>query len=134
MKKNTDIMKDLQVFILYSIQMMLNANEKDSKCMELFPDELRTLTNVSNSIHSETCDKRRVFKLNVAIAVFYTLLKKNENFKIVYDGISKFMFQNDKTLFINSKMTEKNYDALNNMISTIGTYQIMDNIINTPTA
>jgi len=133
MKKNNDIMKDLSVFILYTIQMMLNANSQDSKCMELFPDELRALTNMSNSIQSETCEKTRCIKCNVAVAVFYKILKNNENFKIVYDDISKFMFQKDKEVFTKF-MTDKNYDALNNMISTIGTYQIMDNLSNTPTA
>ena len=126
-------MKDLQVFILYTIQMMINANNQDSKCMELFPDELRSLTNISNSIQLETDDQRRFIKCRVAVALFYRMLKSNENFKIVYDDISKFMFQTDKEVFTKF-MTDKNYDALNNMISTIGTYQIMDNLVNTPTA
>jgi hypothetical protein len=134
MKKNNDIMKDLQVFILYSIKMMLIANEQDSKCMKIFPDELKVLTNISNNIQTETDDKRKFIKCHIAIRVFYELLKKNDDFKIVYDDISKYMFQKDKTIFTDSMMTDKNYDILNNMISTIGTYQIMDNLVNTPTA
>ena len=63
MTKSNDIMKDLTVFILYSIQMMLNANEQDNKCMELFPDELKVLTNLSNSIQSETDEKTRCNKV-----------------------------------------------------------------------
>lgn len=133
MTKNNDIMKDLTVFILYTIQMMINSNEQDNKCMELFTDELKTLTNISNSIQSETDEKRRCIKCHIAIRIFYELLKKNEDFKFVYDDISKFMFQKDRTLFTSSKMTDKNYDILNNMISTIGTYKIMDNLVNTPT-
>ena len=127
-------MNDLTVFILYSMQMMLIANNDDNKCMELFPDELKVLTNISNNIQNETDDKRRFIKCHIAIRVFYELLKKNEDFKFVYNDISKFMFQKDKTIFTDSMMTDKNYDALNNMISTIGTYQIMDNLVNTPTA
>lgn len=134
MVKNNDIMNDLTVFILYSVTMMLKAHNKDGKCMEMFPDELKVLTNISNSIQSETDEKTRCNKCHIAVRVFYQLLKKNEDLRFVYNDISKFMFEKDRTLFTDSQMTDKNYDILHGMISSIGMYQIMDNLVNTPTA
>ncbi len=134
MNKNNDIMKDLTVFILYSIKMMLMANNDDSRCWEMFPYELSVLKRLNDSIESEPDMDQKNTRCHIAISIFYTLLHRNKDLRFVYNDVSMFMFQKDKTVFTNSMMTNKNYNTLNSMISSIGMYQIMDNLVNTPTA
>ena len=125
MNKSNDIIKDFTVFILYTIALMIKADTEDN----VFADyicEMSVLKQMSENIQSELNAKVRCDKCHVVVRIFYELLKKNEDLRLLYNEISELMF--DK---IDDKSSITNYNTLHGMITSIGVYQIMDNLVNT---
>jgi len=108
--------------------MIKNAFERDHEILKIFKHEIDILVRIYNTIENESDPKERFQKTQYCIRIAYELLKHNEEFRKVYNGLCILIMEGDKSEIL-KYIPDNEYTICYDLIKKQGMYETMDNLI-----